>query len=144
MAGLHYTFAERNTKNSVGISVFAVAGPALTFIKPCYVDVQVIDPNAPGNYIVVSQRYDPERIPNALIVGRSSYFTGIGYTKLGVGLSFKTGVEFNWGSYKSDFKSIEVGFVFDYLASNPTIIYPEKNNKFFSGFYVSFALGKNK
>ncbi len=119
-------------------------GPAITIIKPTYVDVQVIDPNNASNYIVVSRKYEPEKIPNSQIVGNSSYFTGANTTRLGLGLSFKTGVEFNWGNFSTEFKSIEVGYILDFLASNPVIIYPEKNNRFFSGFYISFALGKNR
>lgn len=144
LGGLHYLFAERNTKNSVGIAAFLAMGPAITIIKPTYVDVLVIDPNNASNYIQVSRKYEPEKIPNSQIVSNSSYFTGANNTKLGLGLSFKAGAEFNWGNFSTEFKSIEIGYIFDFLASNPVILYSEKNNRFFSGFYISFALGKNR
>ncbi len=144
LGGLQYKFADRNTKNSVGIAAFAGVGPAITFIKPVFLDIQIIDPNAPNTLINVSRRYEPEKFQHSQIVGNSSYLTGINETKLGVGLSFKCGVEFNWGSFSSEYKSLELGIVVDCLTARPEIIYKEKNKMFYSGFYLSFAFGKNR
>lgn len=144
MGGLQHVFAERNSKNSIGIAMFAACGPALTFIKPIFLDVQEVDPNFPSGFINVSRRYHPETVQSSQIIGNSSYFTGINQTKLSIGLSFKSGVEFNWGSFGSDFKSLELGIILDCLPTNPTILYNQKNKIFYSGFYLSFAYGKNR
>lgn len=144
LGGFQYIFAERNSKNSIGISAFAAVGPSINFIKPVYLDIQIIDPNLPTSYINVSRRYEPENIKPSQIVGNSSYFTGIDKTKLGIGLAFKSGIEFNWGSYGSDYKSLELGFVLDCMPSQPNILYNQKNKLFYSGFYLSFAYGKNR
>lgn len=144
MGGIQYAFADRNSKNSIGISAFVAMGPAITFIKPVYLDVQIVDPNLPTSYINVSRRYNPETIQSNQIIGNSSYFTGIDKTKLGIGLSLKSGVEFNWGSYGTDYKSLEMGIMIDCLTSQPDILYNQKNKLFYSGFYLSFAFGKNR
>ncbi len=144
LLGGQYIFAGRTSKNSVGISGFAGIGPSFNFVKPMFLDVQTIDPNNPNAYIVVSKRYEPETINPTQIVGNSSYFTGIGQTHINFGMAMKAGVEFNWGTYSSEFKSIELGFTVDYLPVPPTIIYTKKNKAVFSGFYISFAIGRNK
>ncbi|NQW43487.1 MAG: hypothetical protein HQ463_08675 [Bacteroidetes bacterium] len=144
MGGLHYLFAERNSKNSINIGFFAVAGPNLGIIKPIFLDVNEIDPNNPNNFIIVARRYNPEIINTANIVGNSSYFTGINTLNFTGGLSFKTGAEFNWGNYGSEYKSIEVGFTLDWMPSKPSLIHKIENKTLYSGFYISFALGKNK
>lgn len=144
LLGGQYILAGRSTKNSVGISCFGGIGPSFNFIKPVFLDVQTVDPNNPNAYIVVSKRYEPEVINSTQIIGNSSYFTGIGQTNISFGLAMKAGVEFNWGTYSSEYKSIELGFTVDYLPGEPTIIYNKKNKAVFSGFYISFAIGKNK
>ncbi len=144
MGGVHYLFAERNSKNSINIGFFAVGGPTLGILKPNYIDVNTIDPNNPNSYVVVSKRYNPETIPAVDIVGNSSYLTGIGTSTLTGGLSFKTGAEFNWGSYGSEYKSLEVGVTIDWMPSKPAIMYKVQNKTLFSGFYISFAFGKNR
>lgn len=144
LVGGQHILAGRNTKNSVGIAVFGGLGPSLNFIKPVYLDVQSADPNNPTGYLITSRRYQPEIINPVYVIGYSSYFTGIGETKIHPGISFKTGAEFSWGSYGSDYKAIEVGVTVDYMPSKPVIIFKEKNKAFFSGFYISFAIGKNQ
>ncbi len=144
LGGFQHVLAERNSKNSIGISLFAAVGPSLTFIKPIFLDVQEQDPNFPAGFINVSRRYNPETLQSTQIIGNSSYFTGINQTKLNLGLSFKSGIEFNWGSFGSDFKSLELGIMVDCLPSNPEFLYNQKNKVFYSGFYLSFAYGKNR
>lgn len=144
MGGLHYLFAERNSKNTINIGFFAVAGPNLGLIKPIFLDVNEIDPNNPNNYITVAKQYNPESIKASSIVGNSSYFTGINTLNITGGLSFKTGAEFNWGSYGNEYKSIEVGVTVDWMPSKPQLMYKIENKTLYSGFYISFAFGKNK
>ncbi len=143
MAGIQKTLAEKRSKNSVGINMFGVAGPALGFLKPVYVNVEMIDPNNPNAYISVARKYEPEKISPSAIIGNASFVKGLDETKLVAGLSFKTGVEFNWGYYSSEFKSIEVGVLIDYFPSRPELLYNIKNKSVYSSFYLSFAIGKN-
>lgn len=143
MAGVQRTLSERNSKNSVGINAFAIAGPTLGFLKPIFVDVLTVDPNIPNNYISVSRRYEPFTMDPITIDGYSSFDKGIGETKLVLGGSIKSGVEFNWGNYTSIFRSLEVGFMVDYFPSRPAIMHGIKNKVLYSSFYISFALGEH-
>jgi hypothetical protein len=143
MIGLQKTMAEKRSKNSIGINAFALAGPTIGFLKPNYVNVEMLDPKNPNVYISVAMRYEPEKINPNMIIGNSSFARGLGETKLTAGLSFKTGVEFNWGYYSSEYKSIEAGILIDYFPGRPEIMYNIKNKTVYSSFYLSFAFGKN-
>lgn len=142
MIGLQKTLAERISKNSVGINAFAAMGPTLGFLKPIYVDVLTVDPNVPSSYVTVSRRYEPFSMDPSMINGYSSFDKGIKYSKLMAGLSLKSGVEFNWGTYTSVFRSIEIGFLVDYFPGRPNVLYGIKNKVLYSSFYISFALGE--
>ena len=143
MYGIQMAMAERHSKNSVGINVFACAGPNIGFLKPVYVDVETVDPNSPSSFTTVSMRYNPFTIDQNRINGYSSFDKGIGETKLVTGLSMKLGADFNWGYYSSDFRSLEIGMQMDVFPSRPEIMYGIKNKILYSSFYISFALGKN-
>ncbi len=142
MMGVQKTLSERNSKNSVGINCFLNAGPTIGFLKPIFVDVLTIDPNVPNSYISVSKRYEPFAMDPITIDGYSSFDKGINETKLLVGASMKSGVDFNWGNYTSIFRSLEVGFMLDYFPSRPPVMYGIKNKVLYSSFYISFALGE--
>jgi hypothetical protein len=143
MIGIQKMLAEKSSKNSVGVNGFAAIGPTLGFLKPIYVNIEMPDPNNPNVYISVPVRYTPESIPPNRIIGNASFFKGTGETKLIGGLSFKAGVEFNWGYYSSEFKSIEAGILIDYFPGRPELLYNIKNKTVYSSFYLSFAFGKN-
>lgn len=142
MFGFHRVFAEKENKNSIGINYFACGGPVLGFLKPNYVDRIAADPNSPTAYITLSSRYNPELVPDASIIGYSSFGRGMSETKLLGGLSFKAGADFNWGYYSSGYKSIELGFMIDCYPSRPELMYGIKNKVFYSSFYISFAIGE--
>jgi len=141
--GFSKTLSAKGSKSSLGVNVFAAAGPLIGFKKPVFIEVAIIDTSIANNSFIESQRYDPSKTNPSNILGQSNFSKGIGQTKLLLGLSFKSGISFDWGNYRSDFRSIEAGIMIDYLPSRPEIIYGIKNKVFFSGFYISFAFGKN-
>ncbi len=143
MFGLQKIMAEKRSKNSVGVNVFACIGPTIGFLKPVYVNIETVDPNNPNVYLSVATRYTPESISPNRIIGNASFGKGIGETRIIGGASFKAGVEFNWGYYSSEYKSIEVGVLLDYFPGRPEILYNIKNKTIYSSFYLSFAFGKN-
>lgn len=143
MFGVQKMLAEKVSKNSVGINAFAAGGPTVGFLKPVFVNVEIPDPNNPSAFIAVARRYKPDEIPPSIIIGNSAFTKGVNQTRIIGGLSFKSGVEFNWGTYSSDFKSLEVGFMVDWFPSRPELMYPIKNKTVYSAFYLSFAYGKS-
>ena len=140
--GIQRTISEKSTRNSVGINVFGALGPCLGFLKPNYVVIEVPDP-ANQRYVTKSVKYDPEIHKYEDIVGYAPFRYGLNDTKALLGLSFKAGVNFNWGYYSQEFKSIELGCMIDFLPSKPEILHYVANKSFFSAFYVSFAFGNS-
>ncbi len=141
--GIQKTIAEKNNKNSVGINIFALSGPMAGILKPIYVDIETFDPNSPGVVISSSVRYNPQEQDMTRITGYSSFGKGAGESKITAGWSFKSGVEFNWGYYSSEYKSLEIGIMIDYFPSRPELMHFIKNKIVYSSFYLSFAFGKN-
>jgi hypothetical protein len=143
MFGYSVTLAEKVSKSSVGVEVFGGFGPIIGFLKPVYVDIDQYDSLNSNNYYTISAKYNPKEMNQAAIIGYSSFGKGINETKLLAGIAFKAGCSFNWGHYRSDFKSIELGVMIDYFPSTPPLMVYTKNKTIFSSFYISFALGKN-
>lgn len=143
MAGIQKTLAERHDRNSFGIGAFVLAGPTLGLLKPVYVDLEVTDPSIPGNSFMESVRYNPSEQRREAIAGYSPYSKGLGETKATPGISLKSGLEFNWGNYGSEFWSAELGFILDCFPARPEIMHGVKNKVVYSSFYLSFAFGKN-
>lgn len=142
MFGLQRTLAEKSSRNSVGVNVFAAGGITLGLLKPVYMDIETYDPQSPGLIYSRSVRYNPDLYPQELITGYSPFSTGISETRPLGGISFRAGAEFNWGYYSSEFKSIEAGILVDILPSRPEIMHAVKNKIVYSSFYLSFAFGK--
>jgi hypothetical protein len=140
--GINQTLSEKTNKNSVGINVFAAMGPCLGFLKPNYVVIEVPDP-INMRYVSESVKYNPELHKYEDVVGYAPFRYGLNETKPLIGLSFKAGVNFNWGYYSQEFKSIELGCMIDYLPSQPEILHGVANKSVFSAFYVSFAFGNS-
>lgn len=143
MYGIQKTLAERHDRNSFGISAFMLAGPAIGFLKPVYVDIEIADPQIQGSTLNMSVRYDPEIQRQESVVGYSGFWKGTGKTRIVPGISVKSGVEFNWGNYGSEFWSAEAGFIIDCFPGRPEIMHGIKNRIIYSSFYLSFAFGKN-
>jgi hypothetical protein len=140
--GINQTLSEKANKNSVGINLFGAMGPCLGFLKPNYVVIEVPDP-INLQYVTKSVKYNPEVHKYEDIVGYAPFRYGFNETKMLMGLSFKAGVNFNWGYYSHEFRSIELGCMIDYLPSKPEILHGVANKSVFSAFYVSFAFGNS-
>ncbi len=143
MIGLSKHISKKSNKSNIDVVGFAAIGPVLCFLKPIYLDVISNDTDFNGNRQIQSVKYEPKTINHNRVIGNSSFSRGIEKTKLIGGLGLKSGVCFDWGNYRSDFKSIELGFQIDYFPSQPELIYGTKNKSIFSAFYISFAFGKN-
>ncbi len=143
MIGIQKMLADKQNRNSVGVNLIVIGGPTLGLLKPVYVDTETFDPTSPGTVISSSVRYNPELQRHDRITGYSSYGKGINETKMVPGVSLKSGVEFNWGYYSTEYKSIEVGILVDYFPSRPQVMHFLKNKIVYSSFYLSFAFGKN-
>ena len=143
MIGVSKTISEKKSKNNIGVTYFGGIGPIIGFLKPVYVDIDIFDTSGINTSSSLSVRYNPLTTPQNRILGYSSFGKGIKDTKIISGICFKSGISFDWGTYRSDFKSIEIGIQLDYFPSRPKIMDEIKNKTIFSGFYISFAFGKN-
>ncbi len=135
---------ERQSNSHVGFNLVGLIGAQVIIVQPIYVSVftQLDTNNTDNSFELRDVRYNPETIPKQDVMGRSNYFKGFNESNWNFGLHFKGGTEFYWGNYFSDFKSLEVGFQFDFLPSQPIILHNQKKRYLYSSFYISFAFGK--
>jgi hypothetical protein len=137
--GKKKTLGKRVSRNTINISVLGVAGLNIGILKPIYLDIYHND--AKGEYFA-QERYDPAIHNESNIIGSSGFGYGFGELKMKPGIYLKSGIEFGWGNYQTNYKAIEVGAIVDAFFSEIPLMYLTDNKQFYSGFYISFAFAK--
>lgn len=134
-----YEISTRQTSSNVGLTAIVSAGPLISIYKPIYILYSSSDSVAQG---ITEQRYDPEIHHARQIFGKSSFLQGIGNSQVKVGAYFKTSMRFDWGSYESNFKALEVGFNLNYTQNPAPIIYGFAKQNFHANLFMMINFGK--
>jgi hypothetical protein len=134
-----YEIGTRQTSSNVGVTALLSAGPSISIYKPIYILYSSSDSVVQG---IREQRYDPEIHKARQIFGKSSFLQGIGNSKVKVGGYFKASMRFDWGSYESNFKALEVGFNLNYTQNPEAIIYGLGRQNFHANLFMMINFGK--
>lgn len=135
----NYELGVRQNRSNIGVNALLSAGPLLAFYKPVFVQYSASDSAAIG---INDVRYNPVVHNASQIFGKSSFGTGIGQTKLKLGAYFKSALRFDWGSYESNFKALEVGFNLQWINNPETIIYGIDQQGLQANLFVMISFGK--
>ncbi|MDP2722265.1 MAG: hypothetical protein Q8O72_05880 [Bacteroidales bacterium] len=127
-----------------GVEVRFIYGGGLSIgiAKPYY--LYILEPVA-GNtddYIIVTERFDPDKHSASYIYGKAPFSNGLGEITLHPGLYLKTGLNFEYGTRSTVIKSLEVGVCADILPTGLSIMADKRNQIAFPGIYLNFSLGK--
>ena len=115
-------------------------GFSLAFAKPVYLEILNDSTDYPFDYFI--DRYDPNKYYIDQIMGRASFFEGIGHTKIYPGIYTKLGFNFDWSSRDEGVKALEVGIIGDvYYKSIPMMAY-NTNHPYYVNFYLTFLFGR--
>lgn len=141
--GRHKTFNNKPYWGGVEVRYMYFGGLTAAFLKPVY--LSILYPTAvPYKYLVVDEKYDPDRHNSDLIYGRASFFKGFNELKVYPGLNAKLGLSFEYG-YKSDnVRSLDVGVIADMFLKKVPIMAFDNNNNYFVTFFISLHFGKRK
>jgi hypothetical protein len=129
-------------RNGVEISYVWGVGPSFAMLKPVY--LQIGEP-AFIYEVVTTQRYDPGTHGVDDIIGRASWFTGVGESRFYPGAFTRFGFNFEYAGENEGVKALEVGATLDAFAKTLPIMAElegVKNKQFFLEFYVALQFGK--
>lgn len=116
-------------------------GFSLAFAKPVYLYILNYTPDN-DDYTVDIERYDPEKHGLDNIYGRAPFTSGIENTRVHPGLYAKLGLNFEFGTYNSSIKAVEVGSILDYYPLPVQVMAYNPEYNFFLTFYISVSFGK--
>lgn len=128
---------EKLREQAVEISYVWMAGPSIGMAKPVYLEVF----NIVGEIIQV-ERYDPEKHNLSNIFGRGPASRGVSEMKFYPGAFLKLAVTFEYSTYRSGIKAIEVGGVLDAYPQKIPIMTNTKNNFLYPSLYINLLIGK--
>ncbi len=141
--GRHKTLNNKPYWGGVEVRYFYFGGLSAAFLKPVYLSI-LYPTTIPYKYLVVDERYDPEKHNSDLIYGRASFLKGFDEMKLYPGLNTKLGLSFEYGSHTDFISSLDIGIIADLYLKKVPIMAFETNNNYFITFFISLHFGKRK
>ena len=146
--GQNIAITERPYKNAASLHFNYSIGVTTAILKPCYLDIKKIIPDksgGPSYVIVVPEKYDPlVHTDQTVIMGNSSFTTGLDQLTFSAGGYGKASLAVEWGPYPDEFKSLEAGVVFDtFLNPLPLMAFVPKDY-YFAQLFIEFTFGSNR
>jgi len=148
--GYKKDIAQKQRKSGVQVSYAWGFGPAVSFLRPIFLEVLIIDPNLNG-YSLSTEKYDPDKHFLDNIYGRSSNFLGFSELSVVPGFSAKSSMLFEYSNYRDGIKGFEIGMLAEAypkrleIMSNQileTLTDGAKNHWLFVSGYVHFYFGR--
>jgi len=142
--GRTINITERPYKNALGLNFIYSGGINMALLKPVYLDIFYPDDFRGGGYIN-SEKYDPEKHTNIYqIYGNSSFFSGLGETKLHVGAYGRAALAVEWGNMPDEYKILEAGITVDAFRKGLPLMAFVPADQYFIGLYIAYCRGSKK
>jgi hypothetical protein len=128
----------------VELRYFYMGGASLGFAKPVYLTIinLISISQYYFEYELTDEKYNPEEHFRDNIYGRASFTKGFNEIRLYPGLYGKMGFNFDFGTYSSSIKALEIGAVIDVFPNPiPVMAYNDKEYYFLT-IYLSVSFGK--
>lgn len=129
-----------------GIQVNAVGaiGPSIGLLAPYYIRYEY-NAGIGGIPDVRTEQYDPQRHPeDTYIEGSAGFLTGLGESKVNLGLHTKAGLSFEYGRYNESITGVEVGFMVEAFPKEMVILPEADNRQIFTSVYLNIYYGRRK
>ncbi len=136
-AGFHRVLFRKGEGRGAEIRYAFIGGGTLSMAKPVFLDIYGTDQKT-----VSSERYDPDIHNSTNIYGRSSFFTGIRYTRIYPGFYGKVALSCELGDNKDRLRLLEVGAVADIFPFAIPVMASQNPQNIFANFYISYSFGK--
>ncbi len=133
----------KQQRRGVEISLVTFVGATFGLAKPVYLQILKENQNGlPNEYIISTERYDPDIHYRDDIYGRAPYFKGFGELKIHTGGYAKLGLNFEHADLDDEIRALETGVTLDIYPKVIPIMANEFNRQAFLTFYLSFTWGK--
>lgn len=147
--GVKRYYSEKARTKGVAVGTSYAFGPTLGLLKPYYLALRRSDPDNPGSFRVVHEKYSERNASaftdNTRILGASSFLRGFSEIGLLPGGSASAAVHLDWGAFDEFMRAIEIGVSVDMFArSAPIMIDAQANSPLFITFFVQAQLGKRE
>ena len=137
--GAEYLLFRKAQRQGVQVSILGAAGPTLGMIAPYYIEY------ATGPTSSVRVPFDPEIHANQNnILGNGGLLRGLGDSEFKIGAHAKAGINFEFGTFRSNITGIEAGLMVEGFRDDIIIIPTAENRNFFSSAYISLYFGRRK
>ena len=141
--GYQRTLHQKPYWGGVRVRYTLSGGVSVGMALPVYLRIAdfAVDGSVSGSH---SARYNPDQHTLGNIIGRSSFFDGIGKTTLHPGFYVKSGVSFDFSKDESVMHAIEVGLTYDMIFPFVQQIAFNKALPFHLCAYLAYNFGKRK
>lgn len=144
LRGAYGSYKRLNRKpywGGVELRFLYMGGVSVGFAKPVYLII-LKQSSQYYEYTTSEEKYDPNEHFVDNIYGRASFFKG--FNEIGVypGIHGKIGLDFEYGTYSTKIKSLEIGATIDIFPRPVPIMAFNDPNYFFLTFYLNFNFGK--
>ena len=139
--GYYQMLFRKNNERCVEVDAVYSLGPSLAVAKPIYLQIIENTPN-PNEFLLATQKYDPNQDNVNNIYGRASFLNGIGEMSFYPGGYARAGLNFDFASKHNLVKAIETGVEFDLYPKMIPIMAFTPNTQYFVNLYLSFSIGK--
>ena len=129
---------KKASQQGVQVNGFLAVGPTLGFEAPYYVHVNL------GGGRTVKEPYDPNKHSFEDIIGTGNLLQGVGQSNVVPGINAKTGLAFEFGSFKSNVVGLEVGFQCDFFSRQIIIMPTTLNYSNFPSAYLTLFYGSRR
>jgi len=138
--GNHKQLNRKPYWGGVELRFLYMAGISLGVAKPVY--LHILNHTSSDIYITTIEKFDPDDHSIDDIFGRASFTKGFNEIGLYPGLHFKVGLDFDYASYSTKVKSLEIGAMVDLFPRPIPIMAFNEPHYYFLTFYLSFSFGK--
>lgn len=135
------TLGVRNDQSNIGVNALLGGGPALGIFKPIFIEYSQNDTQVIGLQRV---RYNPAVHNPGQIFKALPLQDRLSESKLKLGIWTKAALRFDWGSYQSNFKAIEIGVNLHFIPNSEVIIYQTAPRQFYGSMYLMLNFGALK
>jgi hypothetical protein len=139
--GYYQMLYRKNNEQCVEVDAVYALGPSIAVAKPVYLQIIETTQN-PNEFLLSTEKYDPNLDTPANIYGRASFFNGIGQSAIYPGGYARLGLNFDYANRHNRVKAIETGVEVDVYPKIIPIMAFTPNQQYFVNLYLSFSLGK--
>lgn len=139
--GRQKTLFSKGDRNGVEIRLVYSGGLSLGILKPVYLNI--LKPTGTfGEFVVVTERYDPLKHFTDNIYGRAPFTEGFGKLSARPGGYAKFGFNFEYAPFFEDVKALEIGVIADFYPKEIPIMAFTENKQIFLTFYLTIMYGR--